>query len=236
MARRDAGWPGRPGLNDIAGQVRDRDRDRYLAALYVPAPVRPALMALWALDLELAAVVRAARDPMVAEIKLAWWREALDRLDSAPPPAQPLLQALAAEVMPHGVTGAQLATLEARWLPLLDPEAEVLPPAFVEGGAILFGLAGHVLGGDPAVAARLGGEWALGERCRSIARGAHVPAVARQVKVPLALRPLLGLVHIGRRDRMRYVRGPAFWSPIWPEPRGTPGRQLALLLAVALGR
>ena len=33
---------------------------------------------------------------MVGQMRLAWWREALGRLDSAPAPAEPVLQALAA--------------------------------------------------------------------------------------------------------------------------------------------
>lgn len=80
-------------------------------------------MALWALDLEFAQLARAATEPMLAEIKLAWWREALARLDIAPPPPQPLLRELAAQVLPLGVPGGELAKLEDRWLAWLGGEA-----------------------------------------------------------------------------------------------------------------
>ena len=122
--------------------MRAGDRDRYLATLYAPAPVRPALFALWALDLELGAVVTGASDAMIAEIKLAWWREALERLDHAPPPAQPVLQALAAEVLPRGVTGAALARLEDGWLANLGGEAAPV----LSAGSLLHQLAETLVG------------------------------------------------------------------------------------------
>src|ERR1700760_3804181 len=87
--RRSAIAPRRPMTPDL-------DPDRRLALAYAPARARPALEALWRLDVTLGAVVARAREKMVARIRLAWWREALERLDAAPPPAEPLLEALAA--------------------------------------------------------------------------------------------------------------------------------------------
>src|SRR5688500_15300158 len=94
--------------DDCATLVRDRDRDRYLATLYAPAAVRPALFALHALDIELAAVVDPTTEPMLGQIRLAWWREQLQALDSGGVAAQPTLAALAAEVLPRGISGASL--------------------------------------------------------------------------------------------------------------------------------
>ena len=42
-------------------------------------------------------------------MRLAWWREALQRLDTAPAPGEPVLRELAAAVLPLGVTGTALA-------------------------------------------------------------------------------------------------------------------------------
>ena len=216
-------------IEDLARQVRSRDRDRWLAALYAPVAVRPALLALWALDLELGEIVLAARDAMVAEIKLAWWRDALIRLDSAPPPGQPLLQALAAEVLPRGVSGAALATLEDRWLPVLSAATTADHAA---GGATLFGLAARLLSPSPAQAEpvdALGAAWAAGDALRR-GSGDGAPEIAALPRVPSGLRPLLGLAKLGRRDARRAAAG----QP--PEPRGTLPRQWLLLKAVALGR
>ncbi len=110
-------------MNAIADRVRAGDRDRYLATLYAPAALRPALFALWALDLQLGAVVTGATDAMVAQIKLAWWREALERLDHAPPPPEPLLSEIAATLLPMGVSGAELAAIEGDWLGVLEDDA-----------------------------------------------------------------------------------------------------------------
>ena len=70
--------------------------------LYAPADVRPAWMALHGLDLELESVVAGTTEPMIGAIRLAWWREALQGLDAGKVPAQPLLQLIAAEVLPRG--------------------------------------------------------------------------------------------------------------------------------------
>src|SRR5689334_12012305 len=96
----------------------DLDPERRLALAYVPAAVRPALEALWRLDAAFAVILVTGTQPLISQMRLAWWREALQRLDSVPPPAEPLLQALAAHVLPT-VSGAELAELEEGWLILL---------------------------------------------------------------------------------------------------------------------
>src|SRR5689334_18098035 len=97
----------------------DLDPDRKLALAYVPAAARPAVEALWRLDAALAGILATGTQPLISQMRLAWWREALEALDRAPPPAEPVLQALAAHVLP-AVTGAELAALEEGWLVLLS--------------------------------------------------------------------------------------------------------------------
>ena len=84
----------------------DLDPDRRLALAYAPAFARPALEALWRLDVTLGAALAAGREPMVSRIRLAWWREALERLDREAPPPEPVLAALAAHVLPAGMRWA----------------------------------------------------------------------------------------------------------------------------------
>ncbi|WP_306286394.1 hypothetical protein [Sphingomonas sp. Ant20] len=52
-------------------------------------------------------------------MRLTWWYEALGRLDTAPPPAEPVLQALARHVVPQ-VGSATLATIAEGWEALLE--------------------------------------------------------------------------------------------------------------------
>ena len=116
--------------------------------------MRPALVALFALDLELAHIVTTTTEPMIGEIRLAWWRDALIALDSGTVPAQPLLKLVAAEVLPRGLTGAELAALEDRWLALIGTDD--VPEPHIAGGGNLFALAARLLGGDPALGGCLG--------------------------------------------------------------------------------
>jgi len=59
--------------------VRDADRDRWLASLFVPAERRRHVLALQAYGLEVARVRELAREPQLGEIRLQWWRDALER-------------------------------------------------------------------------------------------------------------------------------------------------------------
>lgn len=65
-----------------------------LALSYAPAGTRAALLALFALDLRLAAIVRNSYEPMLAQLRLAWWREQLALAPASRPQGDPLLAAL----------------------------------------------------------------------------------------------------------------------------------------------
>src|SRR5688572_12389374 len=123
-------------------------RDRDLVRLYWPVELRPAFDALFGIDDALAEVVASSTQPALGAIRLAWWREALARLDASPPPPEPRLQAAASELLARGATGAMLAELEDGWAALLDEEAGV---ERVGGrGAKLFALSARLLGlADP---------------------------------------------------------------------------------------
>ena len=58
--------------------VRRVDPDRYLSALFAPAERRPLLFALYAFNHELAHIGETVKEPMVADIRLAWWRESVE--------------------------------------------------------------------------------------------------------------------------------------------------------------
>ena len=175
--------------------------------LWSPVAVRSALFALHGIDLELASIVAGTTEPMIGEIRLAWWREALIGLDAGTVPAQPLLQLIAAELLPRGVGGAELAALEDRWLPMIG--AVDVPSAHVAGGATLFGLAAQLLGGDRALGERLGAAWARAD-------ATDLPQVSS------VLGPLLGLVRLAARDAA--------------DPPGSLGRQWLLLKTIAFAR
>ena len=208
----------------------DLDPDRILALSYVPAPHRPAVEALWRLDAALGAVLAGGRDPMLSRIKLVWWRDALEALDSKPAPAEPVLQALTRDVLPRGVAGADLSPMEEGWSALLSPEpleASDLETYAAERGGRLFRLSARVLGVDHPDLENAGKAWALADLARhsnetdADAALATLRALGPPSRLPPALRPLGMLAALARRDA-------APGRPRW-EPQGAPGRMWRML-------
>jgi 15-cis-phytoene synthase len=78
-----------------ADQLRETDRDRYLATLFAPAEKREALFALYAFDSEIARVRDLARELMPGEIRLQWWREVLSGERAGEAAANPIAAAVA---------------------------------------------------------------------------------------------------------------------------------------------
>jgi phytoene synthase len=217
--------------------MAELDRDRILALGYVNARVRPALEALWSLDAALAAVLSSGRDPLLSQIKLAWWRDALEALDGGPPPAEPALEAVARHVLPRGVTGTELAAMERGWTLLLTPDPltpEELATYASSRGGLLFTLSARLLGGSGDSVATGGEAWALIDLARH--SGSEVDAEAALAAarsksrghLPTRLRPLGMLAALAHRDAEP-------GRPRWEE-QGAPGRMLRMLRHRFTGR
>lgn len=155
-------------------------------------------------------------DPRLAAIRLAWWRERLEELDQgATAPAEPRLQAVAAELSPRGVTGQELSQLEDAWLPLLQPLpwAEPQTEGLELRGRILFDVGARLLGGDPEDAVAAGALWSLVDAARHVSDvymrmfllGEARKAIAElpRNRPPKFLRRLTGLAAIAAHDVMR---------------------------------
>ena len=149
--------------------VRGGDYDRWLVAVFAPAEKRPHLHALHAFNLEIARVSEIVSDPRLGEIRLQWWRDALEA-DRAEATAHPVADALRRTrerfrlpVEPF------LALIEARVFDLWnDPAPDI---AWLEGycsetASSLVRLATLILadGADPGgadAAGRAGLAWAM---------------------------------------------------------------------------
>ncbi len=190
-----------------------------------PVAVQPALNALWALDDALGRVLATGREAMIARIRLAWWREALERLDREPPPKEPVLEGLAQHVLPAGITGAELGEMEPGWalLPGDQPiTADELESYAKARGAMLFHMSARLLQGDMAVEAA-GEAWALVDLARHSTEPADVDAAlaaARRRDLPRRwlrpLRPLGMLASLAKRD---LDRDPGRWEEFGSPPR-----------------
>ena len=185
--------------------------------------MRPAFDALLDIDDAMAEVVAQSTQPALGAIKLAWWRERLEELDHGKAPAEPRLQAAAVELLARGVSGADLAQLEAGWATLLQerPDAEVA----LSRGVALFGMGARLLGHDPPdfldIAGRL---YAAGSLSRRGLAPGHSIVITQSPRVPVRFRALTALGALGRRDLARR------------EEEATPARAWTLLRHRLTGR
>lgn len=205
------------------------DPDRKLALAYIPAAARPAVEALWRLDAAFAGILATGSQPLISQMRLAWWREALERLDRTPPPAEPVLQALAAHVLPT-VSGVELAAMEEGWLILLADEAlisDALARYAALRGGLLFDYSARLLGGSPFPVKAAGALWALADLSRHSRRVGELQSSSPESKVmpktkwPVRLRALGMLAVLARRDLERLGRK--------PEKPGSPARMLRMI-------
>lgn len=190
-----------------------------------PPSVHPALHALWSLDDAFGRVLATVREPMVARIRLAWWGEALERLDQEPPPNEPVLAGLAQHVLPAGITGAELAEMEPGWAVL--PGDQPIPPeelsAYAKArGGILFRLSARLLG-DAFAAGPAGEGWALVDLARHSTEPADVDAALALGRTrllaqrwPRPIRPIGMIAALAKRD---LERGPEQWEAPGAPPR-----------------
>lgn len=80
----------------LDADVRRHDEDRWLASRFAPADVRTRLIAIYALNHEIARTADVVSQAAIGDIRLAWWREALAEIAAGKlPRAHPLLQAIA---------------------------------------------------------------------------------------------------------------------------------------------
>ena len=138
------------GLSYCADQVRRHDHDRYLTTLFVPAARRAAVFALYALNLEVARTRETVSEPLLGEIRLTWWREAINEISRGIVREHPVVQALATPLREHALTPALFdRMIEARRFDLADePPATLrqLEDYAAETTATLMALVQHVLG------------------------------------------------------------------------------------------
>ena len=208
------------------------DHDRILALSYIPAASREAVRALWELDAALGAVLAGGREPLISQIKLAWWRDSLEKLDLERAPAEPALLAASEHILPRGVTGAQLSGMEEGWTALLTPEVltdeELALYASARGG-LLFRFTAKLLGGASSLEIEAaGGRWALVDLARHSGNDVDAEAAVAAAEMrqgprhwPSRLRPLGMLAALAKRDLEE-------GRPRW-EPQGAPRRMLRML-------
>ncbi|MCJ2057847.1 squalene/phytoene synthase family protein [Methylobacterium sp. J-048] len=130
--------------------VREGDPDRYYATLFAPAAARPHLFALYAFSLTIARVREAASNPMAGEIRLQWWRDALQGEARGDVRANPVAAALEEAIRVNRLLRQPFVDLiDARVFDLYEdpmPRVNDLEGYCGETASALFRLASLVIG------------------------------------------------------------------------------------------
>lgn len=198
-----------------------------LALAYAPAASRDAWLAVLALDSRLAGVVRSGREPLLTQIRLAWWRERLT--EGAPSvEGEPLLRTLH---QTFGDDRRALSSLVDAWEQMTGEgplDADLLE-GMAEARADAVALVAASTGADQPEARRLARNWALADLAGHLSHPderAVAVALARQqdwraARMPRTMRPLVVLHGLARSGLGR--------------PDHAPPGALALLRAMRLG-
>lgn len=133
----------------VRESARSGEPDRYLAALLAPRIVRGDMAALAAFSAELGRIVQIVSEPMVGEIRLQWWRDALETMAQGDSAAHPVADAVGGAMRRHRLPVTLLQNLiDARSIELgIEPAAGEDVGAYLdaaEGTLIRLGL--RVLG------------------------------------------------------------------------------------------
>lgn len=167
--------------------VERGDPWRWRAAMAAPEPLRRRLLALYALNLEVARAGYVTAEPMIAAIRLRWWADALAEIYDGRPPRRhevvaPLAEAIRAADLPRPPLDALVEARE--WDCGREPFADLAGlAAYLDATAGgLMWLAARVCGAGPAAEAPVR---ALGRSAGAAAFLRAVPRLAALGRRPL---------------------------------------------------
>lgn len=96
-------------VDTVLSELREGDPDRYLAALYLPESLRSAAAPLYAFNAEVSGIGQRVREPMAGEMRLQWWRDAIEAGDERN--EHPTAAALNSAIRQFGFSRQSLLTL-----------------------------------------------------------------------------------------------------------------------------
>jgi NADH dehydrogenase [ubiquinone] 1 alpha subcomplex assembly factor 6 len=178
-------------LSYCAAEVRRWDYDRYLAGLFAPAAARERLFALYAFNHEIAKVRETVREPMLGQIRLQWWREAIAGIYEGKIRKHPVVEALACAI---GGANAAANPARAGFEALIDARefdlAGRAPASLAELEAYCAGTSSQLL-------------WLAAEMLG--ARGEGTREALRPVGIAWALTGLVRAIPFHARARRQYI-------------------------------
>lgn len=135
-------------LQACADLVRRGDPDRFAAAMAAPVDARRVLFPLYAFNLEVARAPWVASEPMIGEMRLQWWRDALEEVAKGGPVRRHEVATPLSEVLDTEGAGALDELIEVRrWDLYSEPFAdEAAFEAYIGAGGVLMWTAARLLG------------------------------------------------------------------------------------------
>ena len=144
--------------------VRQTDRDRAVLVELAPLEQRPFCSAIVALDLEITRISAVAKEPLLAQIRLTWWRDTWAETVADGNYRHPVLHSICQHTKSLDRLDADIrAYLDAQYAALGKPpvtEDELLSQAQALGGGICR-MQAQACGGDAAAAETIGTAWYL---------------------------------------------------------------------------
>lgn len=178
----------RARLDALRRIARDGDPDRTLAALFAPPAARASLLALIAFNVELARIGEQVSEPSLGEMRLEWWREALERAARGESTGQPVADAMGARLRAHPHLRLTLERLIAARR--FDVAVKTMPDDaalndYVDGTAgAMFAAAAELLGAKGESAATVARAGGLAYGLTGLMRALPVHAAQTRIDLP----------------------------------------------------
>lgn len=156
-------------MSRVAQIAHEKDPDRFLIAMLAPVPKRESLCALIAFNHEIAKTRDTVSEPMLGQIRLQWWREAIAECYAGQPRLHEVVQPLHETITRHDIPRDLLdALIDIREQDLDDQELktseDLLAYARTTGGTLTEITTIVLSGNQPdarTAASHIGTAWAL---------------------------------------------------------------------------
>jgi len=199
---------------DLDVQVRAADIDRWLSSRFVSdVQVRADLIVLYAFEAELLAIPSRVSQPLLAEMRYAWWAEQMEGVFSNTPRiGHPLLEALTVAVARHGLDRAPFDALIEAHIGRVHGEPHDLDAFYVGPMQV----AARMLAGEghDAAVVESGRLRALAQTGRADEAKARAAAANAALKsLPTVAFPAVAhatLIHVDMPEPLKRLR--LFWS------------------------
>ena len=199
---------------DLDVQVRAADIDRWLSSRFVSdVQARADLIVLYAFEAELLAIPSRVSQPLLAEMRYAWWAEQMEGVFSNTPRiGHPLLEALTVAVARHGLDRAPFDALIEAHIGRVHGEPHDLDAFYVGPMQV----AARMLAGEghDAAVVESGRLRALAQTGRADEAKARAAAANAALKsLPTVAFPAVAhatLIHVDMPEPLKRLR--LFWS------------------------